>query len=86
MTHGTGTLCAQSHATELRHSTRELKQIVKDAWQQYWARRAQRTSAFILGSLDDRTLADIGITRSEIQSVVRDTSGQRLRTYDPKWE
>ena len=86
MTNGTGTLCASSHGSELRHPTRDLKQVVKDAWQQYWARRAQRTSTFILRSLDDRTLADIGIARSEIESVIHDTSGQRLRAYDPKWE
>ena len=36
-------------------------------WEAYWARRAQRASVHLLSSLDDRTLQDIGVNRSEIE-------------------
>ena len=50
-------------------------------WETYWARRAQRASVHLLSSLDDRTLQDIGVNRSEIESVVYAKSGERLRQY-----
>ena len=85
MAYGSGTLLATS-ATAVSQKTSGLKELAKELWNSYWAHRAQRASSHILHSLDDRTLADIGIERSEIESVIRDTSRQRLRTYDPKWE
>jgi uncharacterized protein YjiS (DUF1127 family) len=51
------------------------------AWARYWTVRAQRATAGILHRLDDRTLKDVGIDRSEIESVVygdRCGRGQRL--------
>ena len=61
--------------------------LLRSLWRGYWARRAQRASILLLSSLDDRTLADIGLARSEIESVVRDKSRQRLRYYEPpSWE
>ncbi len=41
-----------------------------EAWRQ---RREIRTSVAVLSALDDRTLQDIGIDRSEIRSVVEET-------------
>ena len=40
------------------------------AWATYWSGRAQRATVLMLQSLDGRTLKDIGIDRSEIESVV----------------
>jgi uncharacterized protein YjiS (DUF1127 family) len=85
MAYGSGTLSATS-ASAVPQRASGLKESAKALWNSYWAFRAQRATSHILHSLDDRTLADIGIERSEIESVIRDTSRQRLRTYDPKWE
>jgi uncharacterized protein YjiS (DUF1127 family) len=59
---------------------------LRDLWRAYWAHRARRASIVLLSSLDDRTLADIGLARSEVEAVVRERSRQRLRHYAPDWE
>jgi hypothetical protein len=41
----------------------------------YWTRRAERATVLILRSLDSRTLKDIGLHRSEIESVVYGQNG-----------
>jgi uncharacterized protein YjiS (DUF1127 family) len=84
MTSVTNAMCS-SASTEQANGHGPL-QLAKGLWHAYWEQRAQRASIYLLRSLDDRTLSDIGMARSEIESVVHDTSGQRLRTYDPKWE
>jgi uncharacterized protein YjiS (DUF1127 family) len=38
-------------------------------WQSYWLRRRQRATVRMLRELDQRTLDDIGLNRSEIESV-----------------
>jgi uncharacterized protein YjiS (DUF1127 family) len=72
---------AQALSTGLR-----IVQLLRALWRAYWAHRARRASIVLLSSLEDRTLADIGLTRSEIESVVREKSRQRLRHYAPNWE
>jgi uncharacterized protein YjiS (DUF1127 family) len=60
---------------------RRVRDALQSAWRAYWRRRAERATQFILQSLDDRTLKDIGIDRSEIDSVVygvRDWRTDRL--------
>jgi len=47
-----------------------LTDAVRNGWAGYWVRRAERETVFVLHSLDDRTLKDIGMDRSEIESVV----------------
>ena len=44
--------------------------LSRRAWAAYWTRRAEQATVAILHSLDDRSLKDIGIDRSEIESVV----------------
>ena len=51
-------------------------------WGAYWTRRAKRATVFLLQGLDDRVLHDIGVDRSEIESVVYATSGDRLVRYN----
>jgi uncharacterized protein YjiS (DUF1127 family) len=47
-------------------------------WEAYRAWRQRRTAAFELAGLDDRSLRDLGINRSEITSVVAGWDGTRL--------
>ena len=85
MASGTMTTASPSDSLALNMGLR-LAQFLRDLWRAYWAHRAQRASIVLLSSLDDRTLADIGLGRSEIESVVREKSRQRLRHYAPDWQ
>jgi uncharacterized protein YjiS (DUF1127 family) len=53
-------------------------------WLGYRDRKAQRATVRILMSLDQRTLADIGINPSEIQSCVYG-GRDRTRRYNASW-
>jgi uncharacterized protein YjiS (DUF1127 family) len=44
--------------------------MARRVWSAYWAWRAERATVAILHGLDDWALKDIGIDRSEIESVV----------------
>ena len=55
------------------------------AWHTYWDWRARRATVEILRALDNRTLHDIGLSRSEIESVVRDAHNGRRPCYDEGW-
>ena len=59
--------------------------IVRGYWHAFWDRRARRATVEILHSLDDRTLRDIGICRSEIGSVVYGRHGDRRHCYEETW-
>ena len=52
-----------------------LSDAVRSAWAGYWTRKAERATVLILRSLDSRTLKDIGLHRSEIESVVYGQNG-----------
>lgn len=56
--------------------------LVARAWRAYWDWRVRRTTVLLLHSLDRRTLRDIGIDPSEIQSVVYDAGRDRRRRFD----
>ena len=56
--------------------------ILKKKWDAYWRRRAQWTAVAMLHSLDDRCLQDIGVNRSEIESVVYGKPRDRRPSYE----
>jgi uncharacterized protein YjiS (DUF1127 family) len=58
---------------------------IAHAWRGYWERRARRATIELLSSLDDRTLQDIGVGRSEITSAVYGRRGERTRCYQESW-
>jgi uncharacterized protein YjiS (DUF1127 family) len=57
-----------------------LPEVVRSAWAGYWVRRAERATIFALHALDDRTLKDIGMDRSEIESVVYARARDRFQS------
>ena len=59
--------------------------IARRAWQAYWDWRARQATVEILRALDNRTLHDIGLSRSEIESVVRDARNGRRPCYEEGW-
>ena len=44
-------------------------------WRTYWQFRTHRAAILMLQALDDRTLADIGLSRSQIVSAVYGSNG-----------
>jgi len=44
----------------------------------YWQRRAENATIAVLQALDDRALRDIGMDRSEIESVVCSAGDRRI--------
>ena len=49
---------------------RKAADLTRRVWVRYWTRRAAHATVAMLRSLDDRALKDIGLDRSEIESVV----------------
>jgi uncharacterized protein YjiS (DUF1127 family) len=49
---------------------RKVAHLTQRAWSCYWTRRAANATVAVLHALDDRALKDIGLDRSEIESVV----------------
>jgi uncharacterized protein YjiS (DUF1127 family) len=82
---GTMTTASPSRSVAVSTGLRLVHSLI-DVWRAYWVYRARRASIVLLSSLDDRTLADIGLGRSEIESVVRQKSRMRLRHYAPDWQ
>ena len=66
---------AELSARPLPHSRRPFGPLSR-AWQWYRARVTERTTVQTLRGLDDRTLKDIGMDRSEIESVVYGPPGE----------
>ena len=58
---------------------------IAQAWRSFWQWRTRRAAVDMLHSLDDRTLRDIGVGRSEITSVVYGRPCDRTRRYNEAW-
>lgn len=54
---------------------------ISRAWTAYLERRTRRAAVLMLQSLDAHTLHDIGIDRSEIESVVHGRPAERKHRY-----
>jgi len=63
---------------------RRVADMAQHAWSRYWRRRAEHATVGLLHALDDRALRDIGLDRSEIESVVYNASrGERRISWAP---
>ncbi len=51
--------------------------LIAKGWCAYWNWRLKRTTVLIVQSLDRRTLHDIGIDPSEIESLIYDRERER---------
>jgi uncharacterized protein YjiS (DUF1127 family) len=51
-------------------STRRAAAGLRRLWRGYWDRQARRAIAVMLHALDDRTLADLGVNRDEVEPLV----------------
>ena len=84
-------MMSNSHAmfrtpsTSARPDTHGLGSLLKSGWDAYWKRRARRATVMMLRSLDDRSLHDIGVDRSEIESIVYGKAGDRRVRYERDW-
>ena len=84
-------MMSNSHAiftapsTSARPATHSLGSLLKSGWDAYWKRRARRATVMVLRSLDDRSLHDIGVDRSEIESIVYGKAGDRKVRYERDW-
>jgi uncharacterized protein YjiS (DUF1127 family) len=56
---------------------------IAKAWRAYWQRRARLATVHLLHALDDRTLHDMGLTRSTIPAAV---AGELYRPGAPSNE
>jgi uncharacterized protein YjiS (DUF1127 family) len=86
----TATPCQQHRlALELEPAAMGLRgrlgRVARRWWRAYWDRRARKATLLILQSLDERTLHDIGISPSEIESCVYGRWRDRRRPYDANW-
>jgi len=59
-----------------------IARFLKREWTAYLTHRAKRATVRILRDLDDATLRDIGLGRSEVESVVYGTAGDRRLRYN----
>ena len=65
--------------------TNRVAGFAGQAWRTYWNWRARQATVQILRSLDVRTLRDIGLSPSELESVVYGRPGERRRRYYDGW-
>ena len=78
-------LTTATRAAPLAPARGRLANFARRAWQSYWDRRARQVTVQILRTLDARTLRDIGLSPSEIESAVYGRPGDRRREYRTRW-
>jgi uncharacterized protein YjiS (DUF1127 family) len=67
-------------ALQATASVSRVAGCVQTFWNAFQMRREHARGRAMLHGMDDRGLKDLGLTRSEIGSVMTDASGERLCT------
>jgi uncharacterized protein YjiS (DUF1127 family) len=62
-------------------STQELRKYVLAVWSRLLGWHMRRTTRQILNSLDNHTLADIGLRRGDIDTLLREMAERKARWY-----
>ena len=62
-------------------SGRPSNAYARAVWSRFLTWKMRRATRLVLGSLDDRTLADIGVRRDEINILVREIETSKARWY-----
>jgi uncharacterized protein YjiS (DUF1127 family) len=75
---------APTRTARIKPGTR-LARAARAAWRAYWRWRGRQATVHILRALDARTLRDIGMSPSEIESFVHGLPGGLRRAYDEDW-
>src|ERR1700754_5004555 len=68
-----------------RFSRKRAAAAIRRMWRAHCDRQARRATAVIMHALDDRTLADIGLRRAEINALLADGLDGGRRHYEPNW-
>ena len=66
-------------ASRLVWLTQSLPAQGRQLWGAYWNYHSRRATVRMLQALEDRTLSDIGLARSEIDAAIFGKSAERLR-------
>jgi uncharacterized protein YjiS (DUF1127 family) len=61
--------------------TQALSEYVMAVWSRFLTWQTRRATRLLLNSLDDRTLADIGVPRDGINAVLRDIERRKANWY-----
>jgi uncharacterized protein YjiS (DUF1127 family) len=71
---------AATQAALIRRGCGIVAEAARRAWKRYLQRRETHAAYDALDALDDRTLRDLGLHRSEILSVAAELAGEAERT------
>jgi uncharacterized protein YjiS (DUF1127 family) len=70
-------------AGALHDSVARVASTLRKLWEAYWRYRARKPTTVTLQSLDDRTLADLGLVRTELSTMVSSRPADRLYHWAP---
>jgi uncharacterized protein YjiS (DUF1127 family) len=71
-------------AGKLREYVARAAAASRKLWEAYRLHRARKPAAMALQSLDDRTLADLGLVRTELSTMVFSRPADRLCHWVPE--
>lgn len=62
-------------------SAQAANAYLRAVWSRFLTWQMRRATRLVLNSLDDRTLADIGMRRGEINTLIREIEARKARWY-----